>query len=155
MKAILVACVLVLPVRGWALGAPGFVALPGDAGIAWSPAPDSLPKGMTISILSGDPDKPGPFTLRLRMPAHMVIAPHTHATAENVTVLSGGIMHETGENLDRARGMAIGTGGFVFLPGGMPHSLWTEAGAAAFQVSGTGPFGLHYVHAADDPRHGK
>ncbi len=137
---------------GWARGGTGLVTLPGDAGIKWSPAPASLPKGMTISILSGDPDKPGPFTLRLRMPANTVIAPHTHATAENVTVLSGGIVHETGEKLDRAKGMAIGTGGFVFLPGGMPHSLWTNAEASEFQVSGTGPFGLHYVNPADDPR---
>jgi quercetin dioxygenase-like cupin family protein len=124
--------------------------LPGDTALQWGPAPAILPHGMTIAILSGNPDKPGPFTLRLRMPAGTTIAPHTHAQDENVTVLTGSIAHETGATLDRARGMTLGTFGFVFLPANMPHSLWSNDGAE-IQVTGTGPFGVHYINASDDP----
>jgi quercetin dioxygenase-like cupin family protein len=152
---VLTPVLLLMPIAGQAHGTSGLVMIPGDAAITWSPAPSSLPKGMTISILSGNPDNPGPFTLRLRMPPNTVIAPHTHSTAENVTVLSGTIVHETGEKLVRAKGMSFGAGGFVFLPGQMPHSLWTTGEPGEIQVSGTGPFGLHYVNAADDPRNAK
>ena len=125
--------------------------LPDDSAVQWSPPPASLPSTTRISILSGDPAQPGPFTLRLRMPAGTVIAPHTHATAENVTVLSGAIVHDTGETMDKARGKQVAAGGFVYLPGNMPHSLWTTTEPAEIQVTGTGPFGLHYINPADDP----
>ena len=131
--------------------APGMTVLPDDAAVHWGPSPPSLPSSTQISILSGDPAQPGPFTLRLRMPAGTVIAPHTHATAENLTVLSGAIVHDMGETMDKARGRPLAAGGFVFLPGDMPHSLWTTTEAAEIQVSGTGPFGLHYINPADDP----
>ena len=129
--------------------------LPDDSAVQWTRSPPSLPRNTQISILSGDPAQPGPFTLRLRMPAGTVIAPHTHATAENVTVLSGAIVHDMGETMDKARGRQVAQGGFVYLPGNMPHSLWTTTEAAEIQVTGTGPFGLHYINPADDPSQAK
>ncbi|GJD51261.1 hypothetical protein OPKNFCMD_4014 [Methylobacterium crusticola] len=129
----------------------GMVLVPGDAAVKWAAAPPSLPKGSEISILSGDPDKPGPFTLRVRFPANTLVAPHTHATDESVTLLVGALTHGMGETVDKARGKPMEKGGFVFLPAKMPHSLWTSAEPATVQVSGTGPFGLTYVNPADDP----
>ena len=134
-----------------AAGAPTMTVLPDDSAVQWSQSPPSLPSNTRISILSGDPAQPGPFTLRLRMPAGTVIAPHTHATAENLTVLSSAIVHDMGETMDKARGRPVAASGFVFLPGNMPHSLWTTTEAAEIQVTGTGPFDLHYINAADDP----
>ncbi len=122
-----------------------------NAGFPYTPAPASLPKGTQISNLLGDPAKPGPFVLRLIVPAHTDIMPHTHSRPETVTVLSGGIYHEHGPILVRAQGTELKTGGFVYLPEGMPHSLWTTDTRAVIQVSGTGPFGLQYVNPADDP----
>ena len=127
------------------------VLLQDSAAAHWAAAPASLPKGIQISLLMGDPSKPGPFVLRLKIPANTVIAPHTHATPETVTVLTGGLDHDMGETLDKRRGQHLETGGFVYLPADMPHSLWTAAQAAEIEVSGTGPFGLHYVNPADDP----
>lgn len=147
--------VLLATTAAFAADGPGMAMLPDDAAVQWSPSPPSLPHNTQISILSGDPAKPGPFTLRLRMPAGTVIAPHTHATAENLTVLSGAIVHDMGDTIDKARGRPLGQGGFVFLPADMPHSLWTTTGDAEIQVSGTGPFGLHYINPADDPSQAK
>ena len=60
-----------------ALALVATVAVAQDAGpkgipanaIKWGPAPDALPKGGQMAGLSGDPGKPGWFTVRLRMPA--------------------------------------------------------------------------------------
>jgi quercetin dioxygenase-like cupin family protein len=102
-------------------------------------------------VLNGDPTKPGPFVLRIKFPAHSLVAPHTHNTAENLTVLTGTLYHGMGEKLDKAQGQKLTHGGFVYLPGGMPHSVWTTQAASIVQVTGTGPFGLNYVNPADDP----
>ncbi len=130
----------------------GMVLLKDDAAANWGPPPASLPKGLMFSVIAGNPDKPGPFTLRIKMPANFVIAPHTHATSENLTVLSGSIVHDMGNTMVRNRGKTLDTAGFVFLPGNTPHSLWTNGQAAEIQVTGTGPFGLHYINPSDDPR---
>lgn len=131
------------------------VLLKDDSAASWGPAPASLPKGIRFSVLSGNPDQPGPFTLRLQLPANLVIAPHTHATSENLTVLSGSIVHDMGNTMVHSRGKLLDAGGFVFLPGDTPHSLWTNGAPAEIQVTGTGPFGLHYIDPKDDPRNAR
>ena len=144
------ALLLALPVAAGA--AERMISIGSDQAIKWGPSPPSLPKGTQISVLSGNPDKPGPFVLRLKIDANVVIAPHTHSTAENVTVLSGQILHETGNMFVREKGDTIDVGGFVYLPADMPHSVWTAGQPAEIQVTGTGPFGLNYVNPKDDPR---
>ena len=107
-----------------------------------------------ITMLQGDPAKPGPFTLRLTMPANTVIAPHTHAQDESVTVISGDFYHGHENTVDRSKGTEVHTGGFVFLPADHVHSLWTGSEPAVIQVTGTGPFGVQYINPADDPSKG-
>ncbi len=127
------------------------ILLPGEKAVKWNTAPPSLPPNVKISLIAGDPALAGPFTLRLRVPANTVLAPHTHAKLESVTVLSGKIYHEVGEKLDKAKGSLLVTGGFVSLPAEMAHSLWTTA-TTVIQVTGVGPFDLHYINPSDDPR---
>lgn len=134
-----------------AAGEAGMVMIPGAAAVTWSPAPADLPEGTEISMLVGDPDKPGPFVLRLKIPPRTVIAPHTHSRAESVTILSGTLDHAVGETLDTSRGHSLTAGGFVFFPENTPHSLWTSSQAAQIEVSGTGPLGLTYIDSARDP----
>lgn len=125
--------------------------LPSGTAVQWQPGPPSLPRGSEIAVLAGDPGKPGPFVLRVRIPANTLIAPHRHATAENLTVLSGDFYHGMGEKVDKASGERMEPGGFVYLPGGMPHYVWTAGAVSVVQVTGTGPFGLIYVNPEDDP----
>jgi quercetin dioxygenase-like cupin family protein len=127
------------------------VLLPAGSAVKYGPAPATLPKGIEISVLAGDPAKPGPFVLRVKMLPDVVIAPHTHATAENLTILSGVLYHEMGEKVDKPAGDKLTSGGFVYLPAKMPHSVWTGAEPVEFQVAGTGPFGVDYLNPADDP----
>ena len=147
--AALLACLATLPQA--ASAATGLVVQGDNAGFKYGPASASLPKGTQVSNLLGDPSQPGPFVLRLIFPPHTDIMPHTHSKPETVTIVSGTIYHEHGATLVRDQGTKLNEGGFVYLPQGMPHSLWTTDQQAVIQVSGTGPFGLQYVNPADDP----
>ena len=132
-------------------GSMGLKIMPDGDDMDWQPAPADLPKGMMWTMLSGDPAKPGPFTIRLTMPAHTIIAPHTHSKDENVTVISGDFYHGHDDTIDKAKGTEVHTGGFVYLPANHVHSLWTGNEPAIIQVTGTGPFGVQYINPADDP----
>lgn len=132
-------------------GPDAMVTVPDAASVVYRPGPPNLPKGTQISLVAGDPSKPGPFVLRIKAPADTVIAPHTHAQPETLTILSGAIYHAHGETMDKAAGKRLRAGGFVYLPQDMPHSLWTTDEPVELQVNGSGPFGLTYVDPADDP----
>lgn len=129
----------------------GVVTVKDDTEVKWAPAPPSLPKGMELAVIMGDPSKPGPFALRVKLPPNTVIAPHTHATDETLTVIQGSFQHGMGETIDKSKGVAVDLGGFVYLPANMPHSLWNAGETTVLQVNGTGPFGLKYVNPTDDP----
>ncbi|WP_084165455.1 cupin domain-containing protein [Skermanella stibiiresistens] len=125
--------------------------VPNENSVKWRPGPADLPKGSQISILAGDPGQPGPFVLRVRFPPSTMVAPHRHATAENLTVISGDFYHAMGEVIDKSTGEQMKPGGFVYLPGQMPHYVWTTDTESVVQVTGTGPFGLIYVNPDDNP----
>lgn len=125
--------------------------IPGGAAVKWQAGPPDLPKGSQIAVLAGDPGKSGPFVLRVKFPPDTVVPPHRHTTAENLTVLSGDVYHGMGETLDKGHGERLQQGGFVFLPGMTPHSVWTTGAEAIVQVTGTGPFGLIYTNPEDNP----
>jgi len=99
---ILIAALLAAPVAGAARAqegehaAHGSVTVPDAASVVYGPGPANLPKGTQISQVAGDPAKPGPFVLRIKFPADTVIAPHTHAQAETLTILAGSIYHQHG-----------------------------------------------------------
>lgn len=132
-------------------GHGGEVTVKDDSEVRWAPAPASLPKGMELAVIMGDPAKPGPFALRVKLPPNTVIAPHTHATDETLTVIQGSFQHGMGETIDKTKGVQVNLGGFVYLPANMPHSLWNAGETTVLQVNGTGPFGLKYVNPKDDP----
>jgi quercetin dioxygenase-like cupin family protein len=151
VKIIVASAALVLGVNQASAAEEKMILLPSADAIKWGDPPPSLPKRTKFTVLAGDPGKPGPFVLRVYFPANSVVAPHTHATAENLTVISGELYHEMGEKLDKAGGDQLKAGAFVYLPALMPHSVWTKGEEAVVQVTGTGPFGLDYVNPADDP----
>lgn len=99
-------------------------------------------------------NKKGPFTVRMQAPAGYKIPPHTHPTAENLTVISGTFNIGTGDKFDEAAGKALETGGFVVLPAGMKHYAWSTT-ETVLQIHGKGPFEIKYVNPADDPRNAK
>ncbi len=134
-----------------AADAEKMVLLPSNDAVTWGPAPPGLPKGAKMAVLAGDPGKPGLFVMRIWAPPHSIVPPHTHKTAETLTVISGALYHAMGKTLDKKDGEQVKAGGFVYLPADMAHSTWTEDEATVVQIIGTGPFGVNYLNPADDP----
>jgi len=124
------------------------------ADLKWGNSPPGLPTGAKLAVLAGDPNMKGLFMVRLQTPAGYKVLPHTHPTAEHITVISGTINIGTGDKLDEAAGKELGAGGYMSMPAGMKHYAWTPA-ETIIQVHGMGPFVINYVNPTDDPRSAK
>ena len=104
-----------------------------------------------MAVLQGDPSKAGEeFTVRLRLPNGYKIAPHTHPTTENITVIEGTFLVGMGSTFDRAKMMALPRGAFVSAPAQHAHYAIAR-GETVVQVHAIGPFALTYVNPADAP----
>jgi hypothetical protein len=121
------------------------------ADIKWKQGPPSFPKGAMVAVLEGDPNKEGPFVLRLKFPDGYRIAPHTHPKTERVTVISGTLYIGMGAKFDRKKGKAMPAGAFGRWAAGMKHFGWAR-GETVVQLHGTGPWSIKYVNPDDDPR---
>jgi hypothetical protein len=121
------------------------------AKIQWRDGPPSLPKGAKFALLEGDPSKPGPFVLRVKMPDAYRIPPHTHGKTERVTVLSGRFYIGMGDRFDEKAGKEMPAGSYGHWAAGMKHFAWVQ-GETVIQLNGVGPWSIQYVNPADDPR---
>jgi len=126
----------------------------GPTELTWGDAPPGLPAGGKMAVLDGDPNKKGSFTVRLQTPNGYKIAPHTHPTAENITVISGTLHLGMGDKFDESAAREMIAGSFAVMPAGMKHFVWTT-GETIVQIHATGPFEIKYVNPADDPRNAK
>jgi len=142
--------VLLLLMSGAAMSQDHGVQFFNADSIQWGPAPPVLPKGAEAAVLSGDPGKAGPFTIRLKVPAGYKFPAHNHPTAEAVTVISGDFNIGMGEKLDESKAEKLGAGSFVDLPANMNHFAFATSDTVV-QISSTGPFAINYVNPADDP----
>jgi quercetin dioxygenase-like cupin family protein len=106
--------------------------------------------GAEAAVLSGDPGKAGPFTIRLKVPAGYKVPAHSHPTAEAVTVISGDFNLGMGDKLDESRAQKLSAGSFVDLPANMNHFAFATSDSVV-QINSTGPFAINYVNPADDP----
>ena len=121
---------------------------------AWGPAPPVVPPGAMIAVMSGDPGKPAPYTVRLKFPAHYAIGAHSHPTDENVVIVSGALTFGMGDKLDKkaAANKTLMGGGYAMMPSGMNHYAFTGAQETTIVLYGMGPVDFKYVNPADDPR---
>lgn len=121
------------------------------ADIVWGNVPPALPPGAMIAVLEGDPFKPGPYSLRLKLPADYGIPAHWHTMAERVTVISGTMNAGMGDKLDKEQSKAFPAGSYVSIPAKMHHFAWAD-GETIVQINGDGPFDINYIDPASDPR---
>jgi quercetin dioxygenase-like cupin family protein len=120
----------------------------------WGPAPPLLPAGAQIAVLAGNPMGPGPYTLRLKFPAHYAIPAHSHPTDEHVVVISGALTFGMGDALAKhsASNQTLSPGGFALMPANMNHFAFTSDHETTIVLYGQGPVEFKYVNPADDPR---
>jgi quercetin dioxygenase-like cupin family protein len=136
-------------VAAMSMSAPAWPMHTGD-GLQWGAAPPVLPKGAKLAVLQGDPTKPGPFVMRLSMPAGYKIAPHSHTQTENATVISGTFMVGMGDKYDAKAMKPMKAGAFGSIPGKTNHYAMAKTHAVV-QIHGEGPFDMTYANAADNP----
>ena len=122
-----------------------------EAELVWKDGPPSLPAGAKLAVLEGNPSAPGPFTMRIKVPAGYKIPPHWHPADEHVTVIAGTFSMGVGEKFDEKAVKDLPTGGFAVMATGTRHFAMSREGGIV-QVHGVGPWGITYVNPADDPR---
>jgi len=128
---------------------PPHVALaPGE--LKWQPFPPGGP-GVMIAVLAGDPEKPGPFVVRIKSPAGAKVPPHWHPADENVTVISGTFAMGMGDKFNPKGLHALAPGSYALMPREMRHFALSKT-ATVVQVHGMGPFQVNFVNPGDDPR---
>jgi len=123
--------------------------LPED--IDWKPFP-AFPPSARLAVVVGDPAGPGPYVIRVKLPAGVKLMPHLHPEDRVYTVISGVFYIGLGEQFDGAKLEAYPPGSVIVLPGGTPHFHWARSGDYVTQVTAIGPLGLEYVDPGDDPR---
>lgn len=122
----------------------------------WGPAPPMLPSGAQIAVLSGDPTKAVPYSVRLKFPANYAIPAHSHPTDENVVVVSGALTFGMGDKLTKgaAANKTLPAGGYALAPANVNHFAYTTS-ETTIVLYGQGPVEFKYVNPADDPRNAK
>lgn len=138
------------PAAAHPVEAPAQATFLNTADLKWHNAPPSLPKGAEMTVLHGNPEKPGPFVIRFRTPGDYRIPPHFHSKAETLTILSGRLYLGGGEQFDPAKAHTLEVGAFHYLPAKTPHFAFTKA-PAVVEIHGEGPFDIIYINPQDDP----
>jgi quercetin dioxygenase-like cupin family protein len=119
--------------------------------VEWKPF-SAFPPEARLAILVGDPTRPGPYVIRVKLPAGVRLAPHKHPEDRIYTVMSGVFYIGLGEEFDESKLVAYAPGSVIVLPGGQPHFHWAKSGEYVTQVTAIGPLGLDYVDPDSDPR---
>jgi quercetin dioxygenase-like cupin family protein len=119
--------------------------------MVWEPFA-GYPPAARVAILVGDPTRPGPYAVRVKLPSGTRMKPHRHPEDRLYTVISGIFYIGRGEVFDEDKLEAFAPGSLIVLPGGQAHFHWAKSGDYVTQVIAIGPLGLDYVDPADDPR---
>jgi mannose-6-phosphate isomerase-like protein (cupin superfamily) len=123
--------------------------------LKWGETPPGLPPGGKMALLNGDPGQAGPFTVRLKAPGGYKVMPHTHPSAERLTVISGRFKIGMGEKFDEASMQQMTAGSYIVLPAGMAHYAKGAGKDSVVQIDSEGPFQINYVNPSQDPRNGQ
>jgi quercetin dioxygenase-like cupin family protein len=119
--------------------------------IDWEPYP-GFPPSVRNATVVGDPTKPGPYTVRVKVPAGVKLLPHKHPEDRVYTVISGVFYIGLGDRFDAEKLQAYAPGSVIVLPGGTDHFHRAKSGEYVSQVTAIGPLGLEFIESKDDLR---
>jgi quercetin dioxygenase-like cupin family protein len=123
--------------------------LPED--IDWKPFP-AFPPSAQLAVVVAEPTQPGPYLIRVKVPAGVKLMPHKHPEDRIYTVISGVFYIGLGNKFDGDKVTAYPPGSVIVLPGDTDHFHWAKSGECVTQVSAIGPLGLNYIDPDDNPR---
>jgi len=107
--------------------------------------------GIRTTVVAGDPTKPGPYTIRLSIPANTKIQAHTHRDSRTAVVVAGVWYFGYGALAGAAAEKALPAGSFYTEPAGVAHFAETKADPVLVYITGNGPTDTVYVRASDAP----
>jgi quercetin dioxygenase-like cupin family protein len=105
--------------------------------IEWKPFP-AFPPSVRLAVLVGEPSKPGPYVIRVKVPSGVKLMPHKHPQDRIYTVMSGVFYIGLGDQFDGDKVKAFPPGSVVVLPGDTPHFHWAKSGEYVTQVTALG-----------------
>src|SRR5258708_32174305 len=70
--------------------------------IQWTPFA-AYPPEVRLAVLVGDPSKPGPYVIRVKVPGGVKMMPHKHPEDRIYTVMSGVFYIGLGETFDDSK----------------------------------------------------
>ena len=95
--------------------------------------------GVKMSALVGDSRRPGLYSVRVSIPPHTRVQPHTHRDNRAVIVLSGTWHMAYGARFAPEALKALPAGSFYTEPAGQPHFAETQDEPVVLIVTGYGP----------------
>ena len=113
--------------------------------LTWVP----YPAGGEQAFLVGNPSQPGPYAVRLRVPAGLRVPPHFHPDFRIVTVLSGTMYFAPGDRFDSTAMRAFPAGSVWTETPEMHHFAWAKDGPVVLEIRGTGPSGMTLIPQGD------
>jgi len=119
--------------------------------IGWAPFA-AFPPDARLAVLVGNPNNPGPYVIRVKLPGGLKLMPHMHREDRIYTVISGVFYVGRGEKFDAEALLAYPPGSVIVLPGNTHHFHWSKSGEYVTQVTGYGPLSIEYLEHQDDPR---
>lgn len=113
-----------------------------NSSLGWSDfTPPGFDPGMKLAVISGDPGKPGEYTVRLMFPTGYKFPVHWHPGAENLTVVSGTFQLGMGNTADWSALKNYTAGDYLYIPPRHAHFGGSSAsGPSVIQLHGQGPF---------------
>ncbi len=119
-----------------------------DKSLHWIKVPAD--PNLQYSVLAGNPNKNGLFTIRLRMPKNYTDVLHHHPTPQYDTIISGSYYLTQGDKPDKTTAVKLAAGTFIFIPANLKHIGWTNEDTV-MQITSMGPWqGLKKHRTRDD-----
>jgi hypothetical protein len=124
-----------------ASGMPIMIVDPDQSSFTAPPDALGMPSGITMAVVSGDPTKPGLFSVMLKIPADQMVAPHWPSADVDMVVLRGTYELGNGDTYDASKLQAINPGQVVHIPA-QTHQFGHAKGATVVLLYGVGPLSI-------------
>jgi quercetin dioxygenase-like cupin family protein len=135
---VILLCALASSVAAWTAAQEPVVRItPED--VVW--IPDADRSGVERATISGDPNKPGLYVIRIKFPAGTMSLNHYHPEDRHVVVLKGTWYTGTGEDFQPDKTVPLKPGSYMKHPAGVRHFDGAKDEEVILQIVGIGPTG--------------
>ena len=93
-------------------------------------------RGVQMTVVSGDPSRPGIYVIRAKFPPGIMSTPHFHDEDRYVVVVKGTWYTGTDADWDPAKTIALPTGSFMKHPAKAVHFDGAKDGEVIVQITG-------------------